>query len=234
MANDMTSRGAEASQQLYARVAGAAYLLIIIIALSVVNVADRGLIVQGDDAATASNILANDGLFRVGIVGILIMYATVVVLSAALYVVLEPVNRNLALVGMVLRLAEAVLGGATVLLSLGVLALLRSDASTGFDTAQLHALVGMLLDVRTAGLDVVLVFVGPGGAVFCYLFFKSRYVPRWLAAWGVFTYLSMLALGLLSILWPGHPVMIESVLYGAGGAFELLFGGWLLVKGLDT
>lgn len=223
-----------ASRQHYARVAGAAYLLIIVIAVMVVNIADTGLIVQGDDATTARHILANSGLFRIGIVGILIMYATVAVLSAALYVVLESVDRNLALVGMVLRLAEAVLGSVTVLLSFGALAVLRGDASTGFETAQLQALAGILLDVRTAVLDIVLVFVGLGGTVFCYLFFKSKYVARWLAAWGVFTYLSMLSLRLLSILWPSHPVMIESVLYVIGGVFELVFGGWLLMKGVET
>lgn len=225
--------GSESPRRIYVRTAGAAYLLIMILALSVVTVAETALIVPGDDAATARNILANDGLFRIGIAGIVTMYATVVVLSAALFIVLEPVDRGLALVGMVLRLAEAVLGASTVLLSFGVLAVLQSDALMGFDSAQLQALAGALLEVRSAGLDIVLVLVGLGGTVFCYLFFKSKYVPRWLAGWGIFTYVSMLLLGFLSMLWPSHPVVIANILFGAGGAFEVVFGCWLLVKGVD-
>jgi hypothetical protein len=43
----------------------------------------------------------------------------------------------------------------------------------------------------------------------------------------------MLVLALVSILFPSHPVMLEHVLYGVGGSFELLFGLWLLFKGVD-
>lgn len=98
---------------------------------------------------------------------------------------------------------------------------------------QLHALAGRLLDTRTAGLDIVLVFIGVGATIFCYLLFKSKLVPRPLAGWGIFTYSSMLVLALVSILVPDHPLMLETVLYSAGGAFELIFGLWLLVKGTE-
>lgn len=47
------------------------------------------------------------------------------------------------------------------------------------------------------------------------------------------TYLSMLSLGLLSLLWPAHPKTLEIVFYGPGALFELTIGGWLLVKGID-
>jgi len=56
---------------------------------------------------------------------------------------------------------------------------------------------------------------------------------RWLAGWGIFTYASMLVLGLGSILFPNHPLMLAHVLYGAGELFELAFGFWLVFKGID-
>ena len=87
--------------------------------------------------------------------------------------------------------------------------------------------------MRTAGLDIVLIFIGLGATVFCYLFFKSKYIPRTLAAWGIFTYLSMLFLGLVSILFPSHPLMLELVLYSVGALFEFVIGLWLLIKGID-
>ena len=87
--------------------------------------------------------------------------------------------------------------------------------------------------MRTAGLDIVLILIGIGATVFCYLLFESKYIPRPLAAWGIFTYLSMLSLGLVSILFPNHPLLLETVLYGVGGSFEFVFGLWLLFKGID-
>lgn len=231
----MTHHVTATSTIVYARIAGVLYIFIIIIGVFNGIFIDSSLIVPGNDSATAGNIINNDLLFRTGIASILILYAFVVVLSWALYVILRTVQKDLALLALLLRSVEAVLGGATVLASFIVLALLNGEGYSGlFGTEQLHALVSSFLDVRTAGLDIVLVFVGLGGAVFCYLFFKSKFVPRLLAAWGVFTYLSMVVLGLVSILFPDHPVMIETVLYSLGGLFEVIFGFWLLVKGIDV
>ena len=169
--NELTNRTAEASPLVYARVAGFVYMLIIIIGVFNGIFIDFKLIVSGNDAATANNIMANGLLFRTGIASILILYASVVVLSLALYVILKTVNKNLALLAMLLRLGEAILGGATVLISFIVVLLLNGKGySTVFETEQLQALAGLFLDVRTAGLDIVLLFVGLGGTVFCYLF----------------------------------------------------------------
>ncbi len=183
---------------------------------------------------TATNIVADELLFRTGIAAILIMYAGVLVLSWALYVVLKPVNKNLALLALLMRSGEAVLGGATVLISFFVLQILKSNSyTTAFNPEQLQALAGIFLNVRTAGLDIVLLFVGVGGTVFLYLFLKSKYIPGILAAWGILTYISMIILSLVSILFPNHPEIIEIVPYSLGGTFELVIGFWLLFKGVN-
>jgi len=231
----MTNRTAEASPLFYARIAGFLYILIIIIGVLNGIFIDSKLIVSGNDAVTANNIMANDLLFRIGIASILILYTSVIVLSLALYEILKSVNKNLALLALILRSAEAVLGGFTVLISFIVLGLLNGTGySTIFEAEQLQSLVGIFLNVRTAGLDIVLIFVGLGGTVFCYLFFKSKYVPGILAAWGILTYLSMLMLSFVSILFPNHPVMIETILYTLGTFFELTIGFWLLIKGVNV
>lgn len=217
-----------------ARIAGAVYLLIMVLALVTVDMLDSTLIVAGDAATTASNLMASDSLFRAGIVGTLLLYASVVVLAGLLYTVLESVDAELALLAMLLRVAEGVLGATSALISLAVALLMDGVRETSAaDASRAVDVVGLLVDWRHAALDVVLVFVGLGGTLFCYLFYKSRYVPRWLAAWGVFTYLSMLGLALLSIVVPDHPLLLETLLYGAGGLFELVFGAWLLVKAVD-
>lgn len=230
----MTPRTAKESPRVYARAAGVAYLVIAIVALVYGFLVESKLIVLGNDAVTASNILANESLFRVGIVLVLVIYVSVVVASWALYLILRTVHQHLALLALLLRSAEAVVGATTVLISFAVFYVLEGrGGSNALDAEQLQALAGSLLDVRRAGLDIVLVFIGLGATIFCVLLFKSKYIPRWLAAWGIFTYASMLVLGLVSILFPNHPLMLANVLYGAGELFELVFGFWLVFKGID-
>lgn len=228
-------------RRLYARIAGAAYLVIVLAAFVYGGLIQSELIVPGDEAVTAANILAHPLRFRVGIVLVFIIYASVVVASWALFVVLKDVDRNLALLALLFRMAEAIVGAGTILLSFAVWYVLSTEATSSavaaasvFSPDQLHLLAGRLLDARTAGLDIVLLFIGVGATLFCYLLFRSRLIPRLLAGWGIFTYLSMLVLALVSILIPDHPLMLETILYAAGGAFELVFGFWLLVKGIEV
>jgi hypothetical protein len=215
------------------RTAGASYLFVILVGILSGSLIDSRLIVSGDSAATARNILAHDLLFRIGVIALLAMYAGVVVLSASLFVVLKAIDEALARIAMLLRISEAILGAATTLLSFVALAFLTGDTQpSGVPIEHAQALAALFLDVRSAGLDIVLVFVGLGGTAFCYLFYKSWYVPRPLAAWGIFTYLSMLGLASVSIAFPRHPVALETILYSAGALFEVVFGLWLLFKPL--
>lgn len=230
----ITNGSGDSSQLVYARIAGVAYILVILIGVLSGAFVDLRLIVPGDVASTARQITAHQLLFRAGILGALVMYAGVLVLSGALYVVLEKVNRPLALLAMLLRSAEAIVGVATVLPGLTALSVFAGEArSTASDPELLDALVSVLLEARSTGLNVVLFVLGLGGTVFGLLFFMSRYVPRALAIWGIFTYSSILVLALASILVPTRPEVIAVVLYALGGAFELVLGFWLLLRGVD-
>lgn len=223
------------ARRLYGRIAGAAYLVIIVASFVYSGLVQSQLIVPGDDAVTAALILSHPLRFRLGIVLVMVIYASVVVASWALFVIVREVHQTLALLALLFRMAEAIVGATTVLLSFAVWSLLSAQASASvFEPTQRHALAGRLLDAQTAGLDIVLLFVGIGATLFCYLLFKSRAIPRPLAGWGIFTYLSMFSLALVSILIPAHPLALETVFYSAGAAFELVFGLWLLVKSVDS
>lgn len=224
-----------ADRLLYARIAGGAYLAIVLAAFMYAGLVESQLVVPGDDALTAANILAHPLHFRFGIALVFLIYASVVIASWALYLVLRDVHESVALLALLFRMAEAILGATTILVSFAVLYLLGAEASaSAFSPAELSALAGRLLEVRTAALDMVLLFIGVGATLFCYLLFRARLIPRPLAGWGILTYLSMFGLALVSILVPDHPQVLETVLYSAGGAFELLFGLWLLVKGVEV
>src|SRR6185503_9922306 len=87
-----------AELQRYARIAGIAMLLSIIFgALGEAYIPGR-IIVRGDAAATAANIMAHPVLFRMGFATYLVEGICDIALSVIFYILLRPVNRNLALI----------------------------------------------------------------------------------------------------------------------------------------
>lgn len=117
-------------------------------------VRDR-LIVAGDAEKTAQNILAHEGLFRLSIVGDLFVYIGVIVLVWAFYVVVLPVNRNLALLAAFFRLAETAIlcvatGGSLVVLKV----LSGSGDLQAFSASQLHAFAKLALGVQGIGMNI--------------------------------------------------------------------------------
>ena len=216
------------------RAAGLMYILIIVIGVLNAIFIDSRLINYEDIKLTINNIIANEFLFRLGIVCELILYFTVIILSVLLYLILKSVNRNFALLAMIFRISEALLGITIVLVGFIIVDLLNNKVNaTSIDSAQLSVVISALLSVRANGLYIILLLIGFGGTIFLYLFYKSLYIPRILSIWGMFTYLSMLVLSLISILFPELPDLIELVLYGLGTLFELTIGFWLLFKGIS-
>jgi hypothetical protein len=93
----MTNRTANASPQLYARIAGVLYLINIGCGIFGEVFVRGHLIVAGNAPATAHNIMASEFLFRCGVVGDLIMHITDVPMTLVFYVLLKPVSKNLSL-----------------------------------------------------------------------------------------------------------------------------------------
>jgi Domain of unknown function (DUF4386) len=170
------------SQQKAAKVAGLAYLLPLA-PVMIANMAILGrLMVTGNPAETARNILAHERLFRISIACDLIYCVGVVVLITSLYVVLKPVNQNLALFAACGRLIYAF---TWVLISLNLLTALRllsgPDYLRAFGADRLQNLVRLYL----SGFDkyyVGLLFYALGATASSYLLFRSRCIPpeHWL------------------------------------------------------
>ena len=99
----MTIRIDDISQRTVAKIAGFGYLIIIIAGIFAEFFVRSALIVPGDATATAGNIMASEGLYRIGIAGDLVMLVCDVVVAWALYVLLKPVNKGLALLAAFFR-----------------------------------------------------------------------------------------------------------------------------------
>lgn len=220
------------SQRKAARVVGFTYLFAMVTAVFGFYV--RGhVVVPGNAAETALNIMASERLFRFGIASDLITFVTDIVLITALYVVLKPVNRSLALLATFWRLMETAVLVVVTLNGFDVLRVLSGANYLGvFEADRLQALARLSLSAYGAGYNVGFVFLGLGSAVFSYLWFKSNYVPRVLAALGVFSSLLLAACNFAFIIFPRLATIVGPGYMAPMGVFEITMGFWLLLKGL--
>jgi len=232
----MTIRAAESSPQTYARAGGLLYLVIIVAAAFGEIFVRNSLIVWGDAAATASNILGSETLFRVGVVGEMLTCVCDVALAMILYVLLRPVSRNLALLAAFFRLTFVGIYGVTKLFEIGALVALRgADDLKALGPAQLHDLAYLSLRVHSLGYGASLLFFGVCCVLFGHLIQRSGYLPRIIgillaiAGYGyvVFSVAQMLSPAFAArVLFP----WIFPIAFVAESALCL----WLLVKGVNV
>lgn len=221
------------TQRKAARVVGFTYLLAL--ATSVfAEVFVRGKLIVSDNAAqTAQNIMAHEGLFRLGIVSNLTTFAADVVLITALYVVLRPVAPNLALAAAFWRVVET---ASIAISALNDFAVLRLLSGAGYlqplEADSLHAFARLAISGHGAAYQLGLFFFAFGSTLFCYLWFRSGYVPRALAGFGVFASALVGICAYLFILLPKLADIASPGCYAPIFFFELTLGFWLLLKKL--
>lgn len=233
--NEMTTSTIDESQRKAARVVGFCYLFAMALGVFAVSYVRGHLIVPDNAAQTAGNIMVHERLFRLGIASYVLCMLSDAALLTALYVILKRVNQNLALFAACLRLVETVIGVAATLTSFEVLRVLSgANYLQAFRTDQLQALARMPMSAFGAGINVSFVFLGLGSAVFGYLWFKSRYIPRALAALGVFGSLLLATGSFAFIIFPNLEDWAEPAYFAPLGVFEVTIGFWLLLKGLRS
>ncbi len=221
----------DTSQCKAARVAGAMFLFSLMI-ISLNGYVFSKLIVTENVLATAHNITANEWLFRIGIINELIISVSLIVLALALYIILKPANKNLALFGLSLKLAEATIVAVIALLNFIALQILNGEVYLiAFEPEQLQALIGLFLNMHNAIYSIPMVFLGLNLVVFSCLFFKSGYIPKILAGFGIISYALVFIFALVSLLTPQYAMIILAV---PSILFELIIGIWLLFKGVNV
>jgi hypothetical protein len=222
------------SQRQAARVVGLAYLLAIPPALfSGIYVASH-LAGNVSPAEAAQWIMSHQRLFRLGIASDVIAFTIDIALVTALYVVLKPVNRSLALFAAFCRVIETALFFAVTLRYFEVLGLVSgADYLRGFEADHLHGLARLAMSAHNSGYNVGLVLAGLGSTVFCYLWLKSGYIPRVLAGFGIFASVVLAAFTFAYVIFPEYARIVTVGIYGGPiFLFELAIGFWLLFKGL--
>lgn len=225
----------EPEQHTAAKIAGLLYLLMMVTGVFAEFYARGQLIVAGDTVQTARNIAVSERLFRIGTVSDLITFAGDVVLVLALYVVLKPINRNVALLAAFWRLAECAINGVIMLNDFAAFRFLSgADYLRAFDAKQLQALARLFVGLQADGFRIGFVFFGLGSTVFAYLWFKSRYIPRVLAAWGIFSSLLVAIVTLAIMVFPSLGAIVIPAYFAPIFIFEVTMGFWLLIKGIKA
>ena len=230
----MTTKEEMNSIQKNAKVAGALYLVIAVLAGFVHFYVPGKLVVSGDAATTASNIMASQGLFRMSMGAELVILLSEIVLSVLLYVLLKPVNKTLSLVAAVSRLAMTTIHGVNLLNHFIVLLLLGGAGYlTVFAPNQLNALVTLFLNSYSYGFTIGIVFLALHALPLGYLIFKSGYFPKILGVLfmlAAFGYLIDSFSHVLIANYKTGPVYLALPIAIAEIAFPL----WLLIKGVNV
>jgi hypothetical protein len=223
---------AQTSPGVLARMTGLFFLLTIITGIFAQGFVSERLIISGDAAATAVNILTHRSLYTLGFTGYTIEMACQIVMTVLFYRLLRPVNKTVALVSMTLGLAGCVIKTFGRVFYLAPLFLLLNTGSAHylgvFSTEQVQALSLVLLNLNDRAAGMGLAFFGFSDALQGYLIFKSTFLPRWL---GSVSFIA--ALGWMTFVYPPLGYHLFLYLAGFGVLVSAVMIFWLLVKGVD-
>jgi hypothetical protein len=219
----------EMSPRTKARLAGAFFLVTILTGVFAQGFISARLIVPGDAAATANNILSHDGLFRLGFAVYMIEMVCQIIMTVLIYDLLKPVNRSVSLLAAVLGLVGCGIKTFSRLFYFAPLLVLGGTHYLSvFSGEQLNAVALLFLRVNDIGAGIALVFFGFYAILKGYLVIRSTFLPRvlgWLAVLG--------GVGWLAFLSPPFGERVFSVIAVVGIIGALANIGWLLVFGVN-
>lgn len=225
----ITGRIAEASPRFTARIAGVLYLLTILTGIFAQGFVSGRLVVDGDAAATAANILTHKNLFQWGFTAYLVEMSCQIAFTALFYDLLKPAGRSISLVAAFLGLSGCVIKTLSRLFFIAPLFVLGgAHYLSVFSPEQLQALALLFLKVNDRGAAIALAFFGFYALLTGYLIVRSTFLPRILGVWS-----ALAGLGWLTFLYPplGYRLFLYLAPFALLGAAALIL--WLLVFGVN-
>jgi len=225
------SQVADQSPRKTARMAGFFYLMFIISFILASYLRSR-IIVFGDVATTANNIISSQGVLRLGFMSELFSALFFVLAAWALYVLLKPVNRNLALLLVLLNLGGVAIECINALNLFSALQFLSGASYLSvFQTGQLQALAMSFLNSYTNGFMITQLFFSTWLFPLGYLVYKSRFLPRPLGILLILDFFGILSWFLQFFLLPDYGILSYPGL-AISFVAEFSISLWLLIKGV--
>ena len=214
-----------------ARIAGAIYLSMVITGPFTLLYIPAKLIVRGNAAATADNILTHETLFRLGIVGDLFTPVIFICLGIALYRLLSGVNKTWASLMVAFVVISSTVGFLNVLNNIAALTLFHgTDFLAVLEKSQRDALGYLFIRLHSQGNLINEIFWGLWLFPFGLLVFRSGFLPRFIGVWLMVNCFGWVVLSITALFFPPYYEtafrMAQPVLFG-----ELVIMLWLLIKG---
>jgi hypothetical protein len=215
-----------------ARMAGLLYLIYIVVSIFANELGRSKLIILGDAATTARNIIASAWQFRIGFVLDLVSAVLFLLTAWALYVLLKPVNKNLALLFLLLNLGGvAVHCFSDLFLIASQLILSGAGYLKAFQADQLQALAMLSLNIYKNGFSgIAQIFFSAWLFPLGYLVYKSGTLPRFLGIILMVECFAWLMFPVQFFFFPGN-VVLPYVSSAAGFIGEFSLTLWLLIMG---
>ncbi len=231
----MRDRTVATSPQLYARIGGVLYLIIIVVGIFDEAFVRNRIIVSGDATATAANIRSLESLWRFGIAAEFFLLICAVALTLIFFVLLRPVSRDLALLAVFFNLVSLAVEAAVQLYLLGALFPLgKAEYLRAFQPEQLYALASLSVKSHGYGFGVALIFFGCVCLILGYLIFRSGFLPKVIGVLMQIAGLSYLTNSFALILAPTFANRIFPAVLVPAFVGEASLCLWLLVKGVNV
>ena len=210
------------------RLLGAAFLFVLVTGLTYGALSDLTLL-SGGISESFVNISNNLTRMRISILFELLSCFGIVVLAVLLFVVLNKQNKIIALVALGWWLAEAITLAVSIIGSFALIPLSLEYVKAGAPDASYLLTLGTLFHgVYTWAYDIHMWFYSLGGILWFSLFYKSKYIPRVFAVWGI----GAVSLGLIGMVLVLFDVRVNLLFFLQIAVFELTIGLWLVVKGI--
>jgi len=218
--------------QRYARAAGIMFLISFVAGSFGEFYVPSKLIVTGNAAATVSNIVNHEMLFRLGFAGYLLEALCDVGLALVLYVLLRPVHRNLALLSAFFGLISTALFAVCEMFFFCAPLLVKTPVfAQSFSKEQLDALIYFFVRVYAVGAGLFMVFYGSASLIRGFLIYRSGYIPRSIGVLLGLVGIGFIAKNLTLVLAPAYST---DLLLAPAPIAILALTVWFLAKGVDV
>jgi Domain of unknown function (DUF4386) len=219
------------SQNMVARITGGFYLGYFVAAIAATMLGQIGL---GTAQQVYQAIVTNAWSFRLGLVIALTSGFLFLMAAWGLYVLLRPVNENLALLFLVLNAVGVAIQGASMLGLVSAMFLGdRASYMQAYSAAQLEGLAYLSLNLYKTGWVTAQLFFGTWLFPLGYLVYKSKFLPRFLGVLLMLDGIGVLIWFLQALLLPAYRAITVPGLVVSFVA-ELGLALWLLVRGVKA
>lgn len=217
----------EASPRRTARTTAAVWLFYVAMA-GLATFARRGLIVSGEAATTATNILTHERIFRLGYTADLLAIASYLAVTALIYGLLKPVNKPVARLAAFFSLVGCTIqGGAGAFMYAPLFLLHNAQHLSAFKPEELQAFTYILLKLCSQAYTTALAFFAFFNLLIGYLAFKSTFLPRLVGA-----LMAISGVGGLAFLVPSFAARYLPYIMVTFSGEGVLFL-WLLIAGVN-